>query len=207
MVCASTAMLVAFFLASSYSVNLFLPVALAALVGFITPDLWLRNRVRARQRRIVWSLPDFMDLLLVCVEAGLGLDQAMARVGHELRTAHYDVSDELRIYGLEVNAGSSRAQALRNLAGRTGVEGLRSFSAMLIQSDRFGTSVGRTLRIFSQDLRLRRRQAAEEAAAKLTVKLVIPLILFIFPAVLVVTAGPAVIAIVRTLFGTLSGTT
>jgi tight adherence protein C len=133
-------------------------------------------------------------LAVVCVEAGLGLDQTIQRVGRELRLPHPDLGDELRLYSLETQAGRSRPEALRNLAERTGVEELRSFAAVLIQSDRFGTSVAQTLRVFSDDLRIKRRQKAEEAAAKLTVKIVPPLIFFIFPAILLVVAGPGILA-------------
>jgi len=193
------------FAAGVFRWNALAGLMLALLAALALPDIWLRMRIRKRKRLIEWGLPDFMDLSLVCVEAGLGLDQTIQRVGNEIRLPHPELGEELRIYSLEVAAGRTRADALRSLADRTGVDEIRSFAAVLIQSDRFGTSVGQTLRVFSEDLRIKRRQKAEEAAAKLTVKLVLPMILFIFPAILAVAAGPAVIAIVRQLFGTLGG--
>ncbi len=176
----------------------------AIVIGMILPGLWLSWRIRGRQRRIEWGLPDFMDLSVVCVESGMGLDQTIQRVGREISLPHPDLGDELRLYGLEVNAGRTRAEALRNLAERTGVDELKAFAAVLIQSDRFGTSVGQTLRVFADDLRIKRRQKAEEIAAKLAVKMVFPLILFVFPSILVVLAGPAFLAVFKTLLGTLN---
>jgi tight adherence protein C len=183
--------------------NPLLYLIIALITSLVIPETWLRWRVSERRRNIEWALPDFMDLAVVCVEAGLGLDQTIQRVGRELRPPHPDLSDELRIYSLEVQAGRTRPEALRSLAERTGVEELRSFAAVLIQSDRFGTSVAQTLRVFSDDLRIKRRQRAEEAAAKLTVKIVPPLIFFIFPAILVVVAGPGILALYRGLLGTI----
>ena len=197
--------LIAFMASGLFWGNPLIYLVLALLVGLWLPWVWVRWRVAERKRNIEWGLPDFMDLSVVCVEAGLGLDQTIQRVGRELRLPHPDLSDELRLYSLETQAGRSRPEALRNLAERTGVEDLRSFAAVLIQSDRFGTSVAQTLRVFSDDLRIKRRQKAEEAAAKLTVKIVPPLVFFIFPAILLIIAGPGVIAIYRTLFSTLAG--
>ena len=171
----------------------------AALVGFILPELWLTARVRRRQRRIVIALPDALDLLVVCVEAGLGLDQAISRVAQELRLAHPDLSDELQLVNLEVRVGKSRLEALRELGVRTGVEDLKALAAMLIQTDRFGTDLAQSLRVHSDSLRTKRRQRAEEMAAKTTVKMVPPLVFFIFPALFVVILGPAVITLVRQL--------
>jgi tight adherence protein C len=152
-----------------------------------------------RQHRIRLSLPDALDLLVVSVEAGLGLDQALARVGQELAFAYPELSSELRLVNLELLAGTSRAEALRNLADRTGVEDLRSLVAMLVQTDKFGTSVATSLRVFSETLRTKRRQRAEEAAAKTGVKMVFPLVLCIFPAIWIVTIGPAAIRFIRVL--------
>lgn len=180
--------------------NPLLYILLSILLGALIPDLWLRRRVSQRKWRIQMGLPDFMDLSVVCVEAGLGLDQTIQRVGRELRTSYPDLSAELRLYGLEVSAGRSRAEALRNLAGRTGVDDLRGLTAVLIQSDRFGTSIADSLRIFAEDLRVKRRQRAEEMAAKMGVKMVPPLVLFIFPAVFAVILGPAIVLIVRNIF-------
>ncbi len=180
--------------------NPLLYIVLSSLLGALIPDLWLRRRVSQRKWRIQMGLPDFMDLSVVCVEAGLGLDQTIQRVGKEIRTSYPDLSGELRLYGLEVSAGRSRTEALRNLAARTGVDDLRGLTAVLIQSDRFGTSIADSLRIFAGDLRVKRRQRAEEMAAKMGVKMVPPLVLFIFPAVFAVILGPAIVLIVRNIF-------
>jgi len=146
-----------------------------------------------------------MDLAVIAVEAGLGLDQALLCVGDEISVAHPALADELRLRNLEVNMGRSRSEALRNLAERTGVEDLKALIAILIQTDKFGTSVGQALRTFSESLRIKRRQRAEEQAAKLAIKMVIPMVVFIFPGVFIVILGPAFIAIVRDLLPTLSG--
>jgi tight adherence protein C len=151
------------------------------------------------------SLADALDLLVVSVEAGLGLDQAMARVGQELEFAYPDLSGELRLVGLELLAGTGRANALRNLADRTGVDDLGSLVAMLVQTDKFGTSVANSLRVFSDTLRTKRRQRAEEAAAKIGVKMVFPLVVCIFPAIWIVTIGPAAIRFVKVLLPVTSG--
>jgi tight adherence protein C len=172
---------------------------LAAGMGYMIPGMLLARLGARRQHRIRLSLADALDLLVVSVEAGLGLDQAMARVGQELAFAYPDLSGELRLVNLELLAGTPRADALRNLADRTGVDDLRSLVAMLVQTDKFGTSVANSLRVFSDTLRTKRRQRAEEAAAKTGVKMVFPLVLCIFPAVWVVTLGPAAIKFVRVL--------
>ncbi len=172
---------------------------LAAAIGYIVPGMALARLAKRRQHRIRLSLADALDLLVVSVEAGLGLDQAMARVGQELAFAYPDLSAELRLVNLELLAGTPRTDALRNLADRTGVDDLRSLVAMLVQTDKFGTSVANSLRVFSDTLRTKRRQRAEEAAAKTGVKMVFPLVLCIFPAVWVVTLGPAAIKFVRVL--------
>ena len=172
----------------------------AEAVGYLLPGMGLARMAAARQHRIRLSLPDALDLLVVSVEAGLGLDQALQRVGQELAFAHPELSDELRLINLELRAGKARAEALRNLADRTGVDDLSSLAAMLIQTDKFGTSVARSLRVQSDTLRTKRKQRAEEAAAKTGVKMVFPLVFCIFPAVWVVTIGPAAIKIVEVLF-------
>jgi tight adherence protein C len=146
------------------------------------------------------SLADALDLLVVSVEAGLGLDQALARVAQELAFAYPDLSSELRLVNLELLAGTARPDALRNLADRTGVDDLSSLVTMLIQTDKFGTSVAQSLRVYSETLRTKRRQRAEEAAAKTGVKMVFPLVLCIFPSIWVVTIGPAAIKFVTVLF-------
>ena len=172
----------------------------AAAVGWVLPGMALARMAARRQHRIRLSLPDALDLLVVSVEAGLGLDQAMQRVGDELAFAHKDLSDELRLVNLELRAGKARSEALHNLAQRTGVDDLSSLVAMLVQTDKFGTSVAQSLRVHSDTLRTKRRQRAEEAAAKTGVKMVFPLVFCIFPAIWVVTIGPAAIKFVQVLF-------
>jgi tight adherence protein C len=174
-----------------------LRAVLALFMGAMIPDVILRRMTANRQELIQMGLPDVLDLTVICVEAGLGLDQSLQRVGQEVRLSHSDLSDELRLTNLEINMGRSRADALRNLGRRTGVDDLKALCAVLIQTDRFGTSVGQALRVYSDSLRTKRRQRAEERAAKLPVKIIPPLVLFVFPAIFVVVAGPAVIAIVR----------
>jgi tight adherence protein C len=176
-------------------------LALGALgLGYILPGMVLARMAKRRAHRIRLSLADALDLLVVSVEAGLGLDQALTRVGSELAFAHPELSDELRLINLELRAGKPRAEALRNLADRTGVDDLSSLVTMLIQTDKFGTSVAQSLRVYSETLRTKRRQRAEEAAAKTGVKMVFPLVTCIFPAIWVVTIGPAAIRFVKVLF-------
>jgi tight adherence protein C len=172
----------------------------AAGLGFLLPNMVLGRMARKRQHRIRLALPDALDLLVVSVEAGLGLDQAIQRVGEELNFAHPDLSEELRLINLELRAGSARSAALHNLAHRTGVDDVSSLVAMLVQTDKFGTSVAQALRVHSETVRTKRRQRAEEAAAKTGVKMVFPLVFCIFPAIWVVTIGPAAIKFVKVLF-------
>ena len=160
---------------------------------YVLPGMVLARKAKKRQHRIRLSLADALDLLVVSVEAGLGLDQALARVAQELAVAYPDLSSELRLVNLELLAGKARSEALRNLAERTGVDDLSSLVAMLVQTDKFGTSVAHSLRVFSDTLRTKRRQRAEEAAAKTGVKMVFPLVLCIFPSIWIVTIGPAAI--------------
>jgi tight adherence protein C len=181
----------------------FVYIILAVLLGAMLPDIWLSRRIKRRKEDIQLSIPDALDLTVVCVEAGLGLDQSLMRIGQEIRPIHRDLSDELRLLNLEVNAGKSRAQSLRNLAGRTDVDDLKALVAVLIQTDRFGTSVAQSLRVFSDSLRVKRRQRAEERAAKTTIKMIPPLVFFILPAIFVVVLGPAVITIVQELLPSL----
>ena len=171
----------------------------AAGMGYVIPGMILARKAKKRQHRIRLSLADALDLLVVSVEAGLGLDQALARVGSELEFAYPDLSSELRLVSLELLAGTGRSDALRNLASRTGVDDLSALVAMLVQTDKFGTSVANSLRVFSDTLRTKRRQRAEEAAAKTGVKMVFPLVLCIFPAIWIVTIGPAVIRFIKVL--------
>jgi tight adherence protein C len=176
-------------------------VALGGLgFGYLLPGMVLARKAKARAHRIRLALADMLDLLVVSVEAGLGLDQAISRVGSELAFAYPELSDELRLINLELRAGKARAEALRNLADRTGVDDLSSLVTMLIQTDKFGTSVAQSLRVYSETLRTKRRQRAEEAAAKTGVKMVFPLVFCIFPAIWVVTIGPAAIRFVTVLF-------
>jgi len=167
--------------------------ALALGLGFLIPDFWLGNRIKNRQKRIRLGLPDVLDLLIICIEAGLSLDQATARAAEELRRAQPELCDELMVVVLEQRAGRPRADCWRNMADRTGIDAVRNLVSMLIQSEQLGTSVARTLRIHSDTLRTQRVQAVEEAAAKLTIKLLFPLVFFIFPSLFLVVLGPAVI--------------
>jgi tight adherence protein C len=178
--------------------NLLLALAVC-LVGYVVPGMVLARVAKRRQHRIRLGLPDALDLLVVSVEAGLGLDQAILRVGQELAFAHPDLCSELRLINLELRAGKGRAEALHNLAERTGVDDVQSLVAMLVQTDKFGTSVSQSLRVHSETVRTKRRQRAEEAAAKTGVKLVFPLVFCVFPAIWVVTIGPAAIKIIQVL--------
>jgi len=181
-------------------------VALGGLgLGYLLPGMILARLAKRRAHRIRLSLADALDLLVVSVEAGLGLDQALTRVGTELAFAYPELADELKLINLELRAGKPRAEALRNLADRTGVDDLSSLVTMLIQTDKFGTSVAQSLRVYSDTLRTKRRQRAEEAAAKTGVKMVFPLVLCIFPSIWVVTIGPAAIKFVTVLFPMVEG--
>jgi tight adherence protein C len=177
-----------------------LSVALVAcLLGYILPGMMLARMAKARQHKIRLGLPDALDLLVVSVEAGLGLDQAILRVGNELDFAHPELCGELRLVNLELRAGKARSEALHNLGERTGVDDVTSLVAMLVQTDKFGTSVAQSLRVHSDTARTKRRQRAEEAAAKTGVKMVFPLVFCIFPAIWAVTLGPAVIKFIETI--------
>jgi tight adherence protein C len=182
-----------------YKNNPVLFFVLAGVAGFMLPDIWLGQRVKARQQRLRLALPDALDLLVVCMEAGLGLDQALLYVSQELKIAHPELCEEFDLVNAEVHVGKTRMDALRSLATRTGVDDLQALIATLIQTDRFGTSVAQSLRVHADELRTKRRQRAEEMAAKTTVKMVFPLVFFIFPALFVVILGPAVITILRVL--------
>lgn len=168
-----------------------------AVVGWIVPAFYVGRRARARQKELRLALPDALDALVVCVEAGLGLNQAMVRVSDEIRHISVLMGEELTLTNLEIRAGTPREEALRNLGHRTGLEDLRSLVTMLIQTDRFGTSIAQALRVQSDTLREKRRQRAEEAAAKTTIKMLFPLVFLIFPAMFVITLGPAVIQLIE----------
>ncbi len=177
-----------------------IPLALGgAGFGYLLPGIVLARMAKRRQHRVRLATPDALDLLVVSVEAGLGLDQALQRVGEELTTVHPALSEDLRLINLELRAGKPRSEALHNLAARTGVDDLTSLVAILVQTDKFGTSVAQALRVYSDVLRTKRRQRAEEAAAKTAVKMVFPLVICIFPAIWIVTLGPAAIKFVQVL--------
>lgn len=171
---------------------LFMYVAAAGL-GYLAPDFWLGRKIKARQAEIRLALPDVLDMLVICVEAGLGLDQATSRTAEELTNAHPALCDELNIVVLEQGAGRARSDAWKHLAERTDVPTVRSLVSTLIQAEQYGTSVSKTLRTHSDTLRTQRIQQVEEMAAKTTVKLIFPLVLFIFPCLFLVTLGPAAI--------------
>jgi tight adherence protein C len=182
----------------AYTHTMFLFVLLAA-VGFYAPNLWVRIKTQRRQQKITEGFPDALDLMTVCVEAGLGLDAALNQVADEIAMSNRVLSQELKLVNLELRAGQSRQNALRNLSLRTDLEDVNNFTTLLIQTDNFGTSIGQALRVHSDTMRTKRHHRAEEAAAKLPVKLLFPLIFFIFPSMFVVIMGPAVIRIMRVL--------
>ena len=185
--------------------GMLLVVLLAATIGNYLPNMVLNRLIFVRQREIFETFPDALDLMTVCVEAGLGVEAALVRVADEMQHKSEALAEELHLVTLELRAGVDRASALRNLANRTGVEEVEGFVAMIIQAERFGTSIAASLRIHSDMLRTRRRQRAEEAAAKIALKLLFPLIFFIFPSLMLVLMGPAMIQIYRILLPTLAG--
>lgn len=174
-------------------------ILVAAGVGYYLPNAVVDRRIAVRQRELFENFPDALDLLTVCVEAGMGLDTGLMRVGEEIELKSKVLSEELHLVTLELRAGLPRERALRNLALRTGMDEIEALVAMLVQSERFGTSVSGALRVFSDDFRTKRRFRAEEAAAQIPLKLLFPLIFFIFPSLLVVLMGPAMISVVRVL--------
>jgi tight adherence protein C len=177
--------------------NVFMWFLILAALGYLGPDWWLTSAINRRRDRIRMGLPDALDLLVICMEAGLGMDQALIRIGEELRLSHKDLSDEFLMIRLEQRAGKPRIEAWRNMAERTRLEILRSFVNMLVQTERFGTPLSKSLGYFADSLRTRRRQQAEELAAKTTIKLVFPLVFFIFPSMFIVLLVPALIAIAK----------
>lgn len=177
--------------------TLYLAMAAAAAAGFFLPGAWIERRLGHRRRQIENGLPDALDLLVVCIEAGSGLDQAIVKTSDEISFAYPALGEELRILNSEIRAGKTRIDAFKSLAQRTRVDDVRALVAMLIQTDRFGTSIGQALRSHADTSRVKRRQRAEEAAQKIGVKLVFPLVLFFFPAFYVVVLGPAVITFIH----------
>jgi tight adherence protein C len=178
-------------------VLLFLSIYLGAVAGYLLPGWWLKAKIRRRRRNLDAALPDALDLMVVCVESGLTLDAALQRVGQEIALAHPDISKEFGITHMETRVGLSRVDALRNLGQRTGSASLQSLAAMLVQTERFGTSIAQALRVHAESLRVKRQHAAEEQAAKTTVKLAFPVVLFIFPTLIVVLGGPAFILVYK----------
>lgn len=177
----------------------------AASAGYFFPMLWLRHAISRRKEKLLDAFPDALDLMVVCVEAGLGLDAAISRVSAEIRFAHGELAEEFNLVSLELRTGLSRAEALKNLSRRIDLEEVGSLVALLVQTDKFGTSVGQALRVHSDAMRVNRQLRAEELAAKLPVKMLFPLVFFIFPSLFVVVIGPAAIRIARTLLPTLGG--
>jgi tight adherence protein C len=173
----------------------------AAALAFLAPDLVLTEIIRHRREKIRLGMPDAIDLLVICVEAGLGLDQALLRSGQELALSHPPIAEEFTQINLEQRAGKGRIEAWRSMGDRTKLDVIKAFTGMLAQTDRFGTPIAKALITFSDGMRMKRRQQAEEMAAKTTVKLVFPLVLFIFPSIFIVLLGPAMITIVRSLDG------
>ncbi len=167
------------------------------LVGFFLPGIVVEQKIRSRQKQIRNGLPDALDVLIVCVEAGNAIDQAIVKASEELQVSHPALAEELRLVNIETRAGKPRLEAFKNFAERTKVEDVRSLVTMLVQTDRFGTSVAQAMKTYAEVLRTKRRQRAEERAAKLGVKLVVPLVFFLFPALYVVTLGPAIVQYVR----------
>ena len=175
--------------------SVMIPALLAFGVGFILPRFMLNRLISSRKLRIAWGLADALDLMVITMEAGLGLNAAMLKVCEELKPVHRDISEEFELANLEIRVGRERSEALRNLADRTGVEDLNSLVAMLIQADRFGTSIARAVRVYSDSLRTRRRQRAEQAAQKAAFKLLLPLGALLFPTMFIIILGPALLNI------------
>jgi len=177
----------------------FMYILVAFIAGFFLPRYVLNRMIKSRQLRVRWGLADALDLMVISIEAGLGLNAAMMKVASELKEVHPDVSEEFELANLEIRVGRERDEALRNLADRTGVDDLKSLVAMLIQTDKFGTSIARAIRVFSDSLRTKRRQRAEQAAQKAAVKLLFPLACFLFPTLFIAILGPAVLQLMDTL--------
>ncbi|HEY6095273.1 MAG TPA: type II secretion system F family protein [Gallionellaceae bacterium] len=185
--------------------TLILFLLIIATVGCYLPNILLNRAIRNRKREIFENFPDAADLMLVCVEAGLGLDAALVRVADEMKITSRALTEEIHLTSLETRAGNTRAQALRNLGLRTGVDEIHTFASMLSQADKFGTSIGESLRVFSDDLRHKRQMRAEELAAKLPTKMLFPLVLCIFPSISMVILGPAGVQVYRVILPMLAG--
>lgn len=181
--------------------NVVLCVLAFGVAGYLAPDMWLNWMMGRRRKRIRRSIPDALDLMVICVEAGLGLDQALLRIGQELAVSHGDIHDEFVQVNREQRAGRPRLEAWQNLAERTEIEEFRSFVGMLTQTDKFGTPIAKALSRFSEEIRTKRKQAAEEAAAKTKIKIIFPLVLCIFPCIFIVLLAPAVLNIMSGLSG------
>lgn len=177
-----------------------LGLSLGGIIAYLVPLMWLRIRINAHQRELNYGLPDALDLMVVCIEAGLTIDSAMQRVGQELALAHPALSRELEISHMETRVGLSRADSLRNMANRTQNAAVQSLVAMLVQAERFGTSIAQSLRVHADSLRVQRQQAAEELAGRASVKMSFPLVLFIFPATFIVLGGPTVLSLMKNAF-------
>ena len=188
------------------SVTLLFYVLFFATVGCYLPNIVLHLIVKSRQREIFENFPDAADLMLVCVEAGLGLDAGLTKVAEEIQLKSVALAEELHLTNLEIRAGGTREKSLKNLASRTGVEEIGTFAVMLTQADKFGTSIGESLRVFSDDLRHKRQVRAEELAAKIPTKMLFPLVVCVFPSIIMVIMGPAIIQVIRTILPMLSGT-
>jgi len=172
-------------------------LSLGGIIGYMVPTVWLKQSIKGNQKQLNYGLADALDLMVVCVEAGLTIDAAMQRVGQELSIAHPAISRELAVTHMETRVGVTRTDALKNMGTRTGSQPLQSLAAMLAQAERFGTSIGQALRIHADTLRQARQNAAEELAAKASVKMSFPLVLFIFPSTFIVLAGPTVIGLMN----------
>ena len=198
-ICLGAGIFAGFFIGTAMD-NMMLGFSLGGIGGYAIPALWLRFAIKNNQKELNYSLPDALDLMVVCVEAGLTIDAAMQRVGQELALAHPRLSRELAIAHMETRVGLSRSESLRNLGTRTGAAAVQSLVAMLIQADRFGTSIGSALRVHADSLRLRRQSEAEETAGKASVKMTFPLVLFIFPSTFIVLAGPTILQLLQSSF-------
>jgi tight adherence protein C len=176
-------------------------IFVGVIAGYMAPDFWLTRQTSKRKKTIRRSMPDAIDLMVICVDAGLGLDQALLRIGEELATSHKEINEEFTQVHLEQRAGKMRLEAWQSLAARTQIEEFNAFVSMLVQSDRFGTPIIKALSRFSEELRMRRRQHAEEQAAKTKIKIIFPLVLFIFPCIFIVLLAPAMLSIMGGLKG------